>query len=93
MNYRKFKINKDKSEQVCPDCGEPDFIPHPAICTCPTMIVIQPGTHIHVDCPQHGHVVLRGPNITWMSAQPKNAAIEEANDRANRSLYIPKCYW
>lgn len=44
-----------------PDCDEPAYDPPklPQTCTCPTMIVIPAGRHIHVDCPVHGKRVMR----------------------------------
>ena len=50
---------------ICPECGD-DMTPRaPKRCTCPTMIYIQPGHHIHVDCELHGRVRLNGPSVTW----------------------------
>lgn len=53
------------SGHICPECGE-DMAPRiPKRCTCPTMICIPPGQHIHVDCELHGRVRLNGPSVTW----------------------------
>lgn len=62
MRRRKRKAAKPCPEPDCPiPQGDP---PLPLACRCPAHLVIRPGHHIHVDCPVHGKVVLRGPNIT-----------------------------
>lgn len=49
----------------CPECGEDMTPSSPKRCTCPTMIYIPPGQHIHVDCDLHGRIKLYGPSVTW----------------------------
>lgn len=50
---------------TCPECGE-DMTPRPPKrCTCPNMIYIPPGQHIHVDCELHGRTKLYGSQVTW----------------------------
>lgn len=50
---------------VCPECGEGMTPSPPKRCTCPTMIYIPPGQHIHVDCELHGRTRLQGPSVSW----------------------------
>lgn len=50
---------------VCSECGEQTVQRPHSICTCPTMIVIPPGQHIHHTCPLHGHVKVCGQYIIW----------------------------
>jgi hypothetical protein len=54
--------SKNQTQRTCPDCGEPNEEEHPNVqpCRCPTHLYIPPGKHIHVDCPRHGKVTIRG---------------------------------
>lgn len=65
--YLKSKTKFDgevEHDDRCPDCGEKYKPPvNPLSCTCPTMIYIPAGRHIHVDCPVHGKVVMRGNSV------------------------------
>jgi hypothetical protein len=59
----------------CPDCGEEFDHPHRGprcICKDPMYIVIQPGKHIHINCPVHGDVKIYGPRMHWLEV-PRGA--------------------
>lgn len=48
-----------------PGCPEPASPRQPyERCTCPTMIYVPAGQHIHYHCPVHGDVVIRGSQAT-----------------------------
>ena len=64
--YKPYGVGLHEGPCTCPECGEPMGVePRYRECTCPTMIYIQPGHHIHVDCPRHGRTRINGSQITW----------------------------
>lgn len=55
------EIAKRSTEDKCPKCNEPYTRPNArCICEGPMWIVIQPGQHIHIQCPIHGDVKIYG---------------------------------
>jgi len=59
-----------------PECGEEYYDPYKGprcICKDPMMICIQPGKHIHIQCPVHGDVKIYGPKVHWLQAHPNGA--------------------
>jgi hypothetical protein len=50
----------------CPECGDKWVRPDLTQCTCGVIsIYIEPGKHIHIDCPKHGRVRIDGPSLTY----------------------------
>lgn len=69
-SYSLRRRKRRRASEPCPEPGCPipqGAPPSPRDCQCPMHLCVPPGKHVHVDCPVHGKVVIRGSEITHLA--------------------------